>query len=214
MWDKMVSAQYRRPSGLLGRWIGRRMARQHQPENQWTIDLLDARPDDRILEIGFGAGVAIYALARQVTRGLIAGIDYSRTMVAMARRCNQKAIHSGLVDIRYGEASILPFDDQHFDKVFSIHSIYFWSRPMQVLQEIHRVLSDNGTLILTLLPEDSDDSPDGESVPGTMAFTPYSGAQIKQMLHEVGFATVTIAVDSAQRSPSNYSVVAVKSSML
>jgi len=63
----IVDAQYRRPSGLLGRYIARRMERDHLPKNLWTVHPLDARPTDRILEIGFGPGFAIEALVQKVT---------------------------------------------------------------------------------------------------------------------------------------------------
>ena len=73
MWQRVMDEQYRRPSGLLGRWVGNKMARQHVPENQWTVGLLAAQPHDRILEVGFGPGLAIERLAQQVTDGQIAG---------------------------------------------------------------------------------------------------------------------------------------------
>jgi ribosomal protein S18 acetylase RimI-like enzyme len=41
MWQKYIDGQYRKPSGIVGRWIGRKMARQHQPENLWTVNLLN-----------------------------------------------------------------------------------------------------------------------------------------------------------------------------
>jgi hypothetical protein len=42
---------------LLGRVIGRGMARHNEREARWTVDLLAIEPDARVLEIGFGPGV-------------------------------------------------------------------------------------------------------------------------------------------------------------
>ena len=53
---RFIDGQYRRPTGLLGRYVGDGMARDHQPENQWTVACLDPQPGDRILELGFGPG--------------------------------------------------------------------------------------------------------------------------------------------------------------
>jgi len=39
--------------------IGRGMARHNEREARWTIDLLRIEPEARVLEIGFGPGVAI-----------------------------------------------------------------------------------------------------------------------------------------------------------
>src|SRR5688572_25002621 len=100
MLQRIIDSQYRRPSGLLGRWIGRRMAQQHVPENMWTVSLLEAQPHDRILEIGFGPGLAVEELAPKVTEGLIAGIDFSRVMVAAANTRNAEAVRAGRVKLR------------------------------------------------------------------------------------------------------------------
>ncbi|HLA43151.1 MAG TPA: hypothetical protein VJZ27_06940, partial [Aggregatilineales bacterium] len=86
MFQKMLDRQYRQPSGLIGRWIGQRMASQHIPENLWTVELLKPQKYDHILEIGFGPGVAIQALTQHVTEGWIAGIDFSQTMVRTAQK--------------------------------------------------------------------------------------------------------------------------------
>src|SRR5438477_6922689 len=102
------------------------MAQQRVPENAWTVALLDAQPADRILEIGFGPGIAIEALARVVTRGHVVGIDYSHAMVAAASRRNGPAIRAGYVALQYGEAARLPFSNAAFDKAYGIHTIYFW----------------------------------------------------------------------------------------
>ncbi len=210
MWQRVIDGQYRRPAGWLGRWIGQQMAQQHVPENQWTVKLLAAQPQDQILEIGFGPGLAIALLAGQVSGGQIAGVDFSRAMVAAARRRNRSAIKQGRVDLRYGQAAQLPFPDATFDKVFSIHSIYFWSEPKRSLQEIQRVLRPNGKLILTILPKEKW-HPSGSPLPvGTPECTPYSGAELETLLGEVGFINVSIKADSDHRFPSNYSVIATR----
>src|SRR6476660_5168526 len=125
MWQKYIDGQYRQPTGLVGRWIGGKMARQHQPENRWTVNLLDVHPADHILEIGFGPGIAVEAVANRTANGLVAGIDFSQTMVIAARKRNAANVHAGKVDLRYGDAANLPFAENSFDKAYSIHSIYF-----------------------------------------------------------------------------------------
>src|SRR5712691_8812444 len=127
---KFIDGQYRRPTGIVGQFIGNRMARQHEPENRWTISLLNAQPTDHILEIGFGPGRAIQQLATLVTTGRISGIDFSQTMLRAARRRNAQAIKAGQVDLHYGDVANLPFEDSTFDTVFSIHTLYFWLEPI------------------------------------------------------------------------------------
>ena len=211
MLQKIIDSQYRRPSGFLGRWIGRRMAQQHVPENLWTVSLLEAQPHDRILEIGFGPGLAVEKLSPKVTEGLIAGIDFSRTMVALASTRNAAAIGAGRVKLRYGDVLRLPYENASFDKAYSIHSIYFWRKPAGSLKEIHRVLKPSGFLVMTILPKEQWTATQPERLLGMPDCTPYSGEELRTMLLKAGFSSIRIEVDTSEKSsPSNYSVIAVK----
>lgn len=211
MLQRIIDSQYGRPSGLLGRWIGHRMARQHVPENLWTVSLLDAQSHDRILEIGFGPGLAVEKLSTHVTEGLIAGIDFSRTMVSAANTRNAQAVREGRVKLRYGDAIRLSYDNASFDKAYSIHSIYFWRRPAGSLKEIHRVLKPHGFLVMTILPKEKWNAADPEKPIGTPDCTPYSGEELRTMLLKAGFTSTRIAIDTSDKSsPSNYSVIGVK----
>ena len=82
---RYIARQFSRPTGLLGRVIGRGMARHNEREARWTVDLLAIEPDARVLEIGFGPGVAIQYAAERTTRGHVSGIDCSEAMLQMAR---------------------------------------------------------------------------------------------------------------------------------
>ncbi len=198
-----LDAQYRRPSGLLGRWVGRKMIQQHRPENLWTVSLLDVQPTDHILEVGFGPGLAIGEVAQRVPQGRVAGIDFSRAMVRMARQRNAAAVRAGRADLRYGAAAALPFDDGSFDKAFSIHSIYFWARPLDALREIRRVLRPAGRVALTILPRGR--WPGGGIE--TPACRPYSGEELRSLLASAGFAETWIQANDQGECPSNFSVL-------
>jgi SAM-dependent methyltransferase len=196
-----IDSQYRRPRGLIGRWIGQKMADQHQPENDWTVSLLNIQPDDHIVEIGFGPGLAVEKLVARGAR--VSGVDFSETMVDAAR----KRVKSERVDLRLGEAEKLSFADSMFDKAYSIHSIYFWKSPLQALSEIHRVLKPDGFVVLTILPKEKW-VPEGSEMPlGTPECKPYSGIELEAMLREVGFKRTEIKADNNLVYRSNYSVI-------
>ncbi len=209
MLQKYIDAQYRQPSGLVGRWIGSKMARQHRPETAWTVRLLDVQPTDHVLEVGFGPGIAVQAVARRASSGLVAGIDVSPTMVAAASRRNANAVFAGRVDLRQGDAAHLPFAGAGFDKAYSIHSIYFWRDPLAALGEIARVLKPGGLLILTVLPREKWNPANPEQA-GTPECIPYSGDELKALLGKVGFAGTQIEADSRAEYPSNFSVLGRK----
>ncbi len=199
-----LDAQYRRPSGWLGRYTGRAMARDHLPEHRWTIDVLQARPADQILEIGFGPGIAIQALSAIVSAGQITGVDLA------ARRRNASAIQAGRVQLLEGEAADLPFAAERFDQAFSIHAIYFWTQAPAALAEIWRVLRPGGRLVLTMLPRERWNSDRPDLPIGTPACRPYSGSEVQAMLHTAGFSATSIVADSDTAQRSNYCVVGIK----
>ena len=184
MIGRYIASQFRTPSGLLGRLIGNGMARGNEAEARWTVDLLNIQPDTQVLEIGFGPGVAIQYAADQATQGHVSGIDYSKTMVQVARKRNASAIKNGLVDLTHGDVRSLPYMDESFDRAFSIHCIYFWAEVTACLREIRRVLRANGVLAITILPKDKW-SP--RRTPPTDVFNLYRGSEIAQLVVDAGF---------------------------
>lgn len=148
--DAMWGKQHQRPVGILGRMVGERMLCQHQPETDWTLDLLEIQPTDTVLEVGFGAGRGIKLAAEKALAGRVMGIDLSETMVQIATKRNTEAIRAGRVVLKQGDIATLPFEDQQFDKIMTIHTFYFWPEPSQIIQELRRVLRPSGKMIVTL----------------------------------------------------------------
>jgi ubiquinone/menaquinone biosynthesis C-methylase UbiE len=139
-----------RPSGILG-WIGGHvMAWSNQPMNQRAAELLEVRPDERVLEIGFGPGRLIQVLALRASAGLVAGVDPSEVMLGQAARRNREFIRQGRVELRLGTVSRLPFPDRHFTRVCALNSVQFWPSPEDDLREVSRVMEDGGLLLLGL----------------------------------------------------------------
>lgn len=204
--ESLFDQQYRRPTGIIGQFVGRRMAQQHQPENAWTVSLLTIQPTDRVLEVGFGPGVAIELLAAQAIHGSIAGVDFSPAMLAVARRRNARAIKAEQVDLRYGEVTELPFANASFDKALSIHTLYFWSDPIKGLTELCRTLKPGGILALTFLPRER--WPGGETA-ATIAGV-YAGQEVVQLMYEAGFVQAQIEWGPEQPLFREIAVVATK----
>ena len=189
MIGRFIASQFRKPSGLLGRLIGNGMARGNEAEAVWTIDLLKLQPDTRVLEVGFGPGVAIKYAAQRAPQGHVSGIDYSKTMLQAARKRNASAIRNGLVDLRHGDVKSLPYGDEEFDRALAIHCIYFWTEPIACLLEIRRVLRTNGVLAITILPKDKWPP---RRTPPTDVFNLYSASEVAHLLLEADFQEVWV----------------------
>lgn len=146
---RSLFGQFGRPTGLLGRLAGCLMSKADQ-DDRWVVELLEVRPEDRVLEVGFGPGVAIGLLAERATAGLVAGVDPSEVMVRQARGRNRAAGRAGRIELRRGSAEALPWPDGHFTRACAIHTLYFWPSVEAGLRELHRVLAPGGRLVLAV----------------------------------------------------------------
>jgi ubiquinone/menaquinone biosynthesis C-methylase UbiE len=144
---ELLMRMFGRPKGVLG-WLGGViMARMNRDAAAQIIEMLDFRSDDKVLEVGFGPGVAIQLLLHRVPAGSVAGIDYSQEMVRQAAARNAAALRNRRVDLRYGSAERLPFADGMFDKALAINSQACHDAPAG-LREIQRVLKRGGNVAL------------------------------------------------------------------
>jgi SAM-dependent methyltransferase len=116
----------------------------------WTDDdlhLLRARPGDRVLELGCGAGAGARAL---VARGVHAvGLDISHRMLQHSRRLDEQA--GVAVPVVEASAAGLPFRPGTFDLVATSYgALPFVAEADQVLTEIARVLTPGGRAVLAV----------------------------------------------------------------
>ena len=66
-----IGKQLQHPRGLFGKALFRWMTRTTIAHARWTADLMDVRPDDHVLEVGFGNGTNIGLLARRRPRATL-----------------------------------------------------------------------------------------------------------------------------------------------
>ena len=116
----------------------------------WGLEKLSAQPGERILEIGFGTGHCLVALAKAVEpNGRVIGLDISDGMLAMARIRLQREVLKDRVDLHLGDAAHLDFiEASSLDGVFMSFTLELFDNPEipRVLQECHRVLKSRGRL--------------------------------------------------------------------
>jgi SAM-dependent methyltransferase len=147
-------SQFRQPHGLGGRAADWVMAHRgsNRKRNVWAVGLLEVQPADRVLEIGFGPGIAIRELARHATRGVVVGVDHSELMVRRASRRNAAAVRAGRVELRLGNAEALPEFDAPFDRILAVNSLMFWDDPVARLKELRTLLSPRGRIAIAFQP--------------------------------------------------------------
>lgn len=145
-------AQFDKPSGRLGAFVGHLMAWKSGPRSRFVLSMLELAAHHRVLEIGFGPGVDLARVAGRVPEGSVAGIDHSAIMLAQAGTRLRRQGHLERVDLRLGSADLLPFADDAFDRVFSINSVQFWPDLDAVAHEISRVLKPGGLAAIAMQP--------------------------------------------------------------
>lgn len=149
-----VARQFGHPTGLVGRFVGNGMAKRNAGFNRWVVDALSAELDPRrILEFGFGPGVATAGLLAAFPKAELFGVDRSAAMVTQASKRNRTAIAAGRLHLVQGEVSAVSAFAP-LDLMLAVHVIYFWADPVAPLKESRAALAPNGVLALGLLLRD------------------------------------------------------------
>jgi demethylmenaquinone methyltransferase/2-methoxy-6-polyprenyl-1,4-benzoquinol methylase len=111
------------------------------------LSLLDARPGERVLEIGFGTGSSIVPLAQAVgAAGRVAGLDISPGMKSVAERRIAAANVAAAVELLVAPVPPVPFDDASLDAVFMAFTLELFPDDTipAVLREVRRTLRAGG----------------------------------------------------------------------
>jgi len=185
-----IAAQSRCPSGWLGWLIGSVMVRETAAANDVVLDALTLTATDRVLDVGCGPGRTVERAALAASRGRVVGLDFSDEMLRLATRRCRPLIDAGRVELRRGDAGALPYAAGSFDKVLSVHTIYFWGDPSAVVGEIHRVLVPGGRLVLGFRPKE-----DAQFVADfpTSVYRFHATNDVQGMLFDAGFEAITAA---------------------
>src|SRR5262245_38088427 len=133
---EFIARQASCPTGWFGRFLAWLMAAETAAVNENALELLKLRPADHVLEVGFGHGRTLARAAALVPAGFVAGIDASEEMVRMARHRNRQGIKEGRVEVQRADSACIPYPDGCFDRVYAIHTLYFWADPHVHLREI------------------------------------------------------------------------------
>lgn len=114
----------------------------------WTVELAQVKPGDRVLDVGCGTGsLTIVAKERAGSAGEVHGVDAAPEMIDTARR---KAAQVGAdVDFQVGLIEGIPFPGDQFDVVLSSLMLHHLPDDLKRkgLAEIHRVLKPGGCLL-------------------------------------------------------------------
>ena len=175
------------PKGFLGRCMLRFMNFGHAPLTNWGLDHVNYSDGMVMLDIGCGGGATLKRLLKRSPEGMVYGIDISEESVVKAKNVNKQLLNKQ-VFVRQGSADSLPWEDQKFDVVTAVETVYFWPNLPQCFQEVKRVLKPGGQFAIML------EVIEGDSIWTNVVegMTVYSPEMLKDMLEQAGFVDVKV----------------------
>lgn len=184
---KILAQNLGNPQGEKGIEVGEMMNATNIGMTLESIKTLLIEDHEHILEIGHGNAGHLKSILRIAKNLKYTGIDISETMHHEAKRINQE--FKNQADFVLYEGEKFPFEDEVFDKIFTVNTVYFWKNPVDYLNEIYRVLKDNGTFVLTFGQRDF-----MEKLPFTeYNFTLYNTNEMEELISKSHFKRMKIS---------------------
>lgn len=157
--------------------------------NDQALALLELKQGDRVLDVGCGHGRTVERAAVMVgDDGLVVGIDASEEMLRMATRRCKRLIEAGRLRLALADSASMPYPDESFDKIVTVHTLYFWDDPQRHLGELYRVLRPGGCLVVGFHPKGATAT---TSFPESV-YSFYDVEEVEALLRQVGLRDVAV----------------------
>ena len=186
MFQKLINKNFRKPSGLFGRYIIKYL-KKNQIEYDEMDSLLRLHKDDIVLEIGYGLGKGIYDYSKKYDCTFY-GIDFSRLMYSKALRLNHENIKRGKVILQHADFDYCSFENDTFHCIYFLNVIYFWDEIHSRLKKIYSILKQNGKVIIFMA--DAEYFKDIKQLAGKRIFYQHSIDDVVKEMGKIGFKTI------------------------
>jgi SAM-dependent methyltransferase len=177
-----------KPSGIRGlaaMWLWNKLNKQL---SDWTIEKLNIKSTDRILEVGYGSGYTLDRIAALLRTGVIAGIDHSPLMYRKAQQRNLPHLMSNKAVLRCGVVDDFSYHRMYFDVIFGTNVHFFWNRPVHEFEKLRLLLKPGGRLQIIFQPRQA--SNDWELMQWAN--------QCRQHVEAAGFSAVKLEIKKAK----------------
>jgi ubiquinone/menaquinone biosynthesis C-methylase UbiE len=137
--DEPFAQEYARKHRQMAERFGREYA-----------DKLSARGfrTGRVLDAGCGFGASVLVLAERFDEAEFVGIDLSDPLLELAREAAEAAGVGERVRFERADVQQIPYDNDAFDVVLNANMVHLVEDPIQMLNEIERVLAPGRALFI------------------------------------------------------------------
>lgn len=118
------------------------------------VDQLGVRPDDRVLEIGCGHGVAATMVCERLEGGRLTAIDRSPTMIDAAAQRNAAYVEAGKAEFLVASLEDVDLGERRFDLIFAVRVGLFSREPERAHALVERWLAPGGSVRAFFDPPD------------------------------------------------------------
>ena len=131
------------------KWFRWHFQREFKDFVSFIIHELDIDYNARVLEIDSGTGWVSLELGRRMPDTEIVGLEPNAELVTIANqnKIQEKITNTYFVTNDY--ENLKTFANQSFDCIISFKGLRQWNSPLQVLNEINRILKKEGTYAIT-----------------------------------------------------------------
>ncbi len=186
MFKNLMARNFRKPAGLVGRYIIRSL-KKNQIEYDEMEPLLKLNKDDTVLEIGYGLGNGIYDFSKKYDC-TFHGVDFSRLMHTKALKLNHENVKRGKVILQCADFDNFNFENDTFHCVYFLNVIYFWDEIHNRLRKIFSILKQNGKVIIFMADAECFKKlkqPAGETI-----FYRHSIVDVVKEMGKIGFSAI------------------------
>jgi len=208
----VIARQFGRPSGIVGRLVGRGMARGNGSFNRWLVDEIAAQlPGDveRAVELGPGPGVGLEGLLARFPTARVWGVDLSREMLSQSRGRNSGQASAGRLTLIQGGVESLQALAP-IDLIMAAHVLYFWHEPAQAVAQIYRALRPGGVFALGYQLRLNMPPVAQKNFPREGHVLYDSDEAVSTLLMEAGFKSVRFSVMGPREAPEGRLALASK----
>ncbi|MBF4506746.1 class I SAM-dependent methyltransferase [Flavobacterium sp. JLP] len=184
-----IASQLKHPTGEKGIEMANMMHETNINMTRNSIQNLNIKEGDSILELGHGNAGHLEFLFEQAQKLKYYGLEMSELMFHEARQINRNFVSQKQAFFSLYDGNIIPFEEAFFNKIFTVNTIYFWQEPEKLLLEMYSVLKPSGIFCITFAEESF-----MKQLPFTkFEFELYSTEKVEKLVQKTPFKIIKIA---------------------